>query len=128
MRTKGISPDLLKPVATALAAALTTWIVSHVWGVDQTVLVVTAVLTFVSGYLVAPDANLGPLGPVFDALNLSRKAVAAVVVSLGAVFVTWATTGAFDATQVNVLVAGALGLLLAGLQQPDTTTAESPHF
>lgn len=114
-----ISPDLLKPVVAAVGGLLATWIISKHWGVTQTALLAQTAVTFVSGYLIAPDQPLGFVGRLFDALNMSRKLVAAVVVAIGTAVVTWIVTGTWDETQLTTGLTALAGLLAASVSAPD---------
>lgn len=120
-KTVKISSDLLGPVVTALGGVLATWMISKHWGVTQTALVAQALFTFGAGYLIAPDQPLGVVGRLFDALNLSRKLVAAVVVAVGTAVVTWIVTGAWDETQLTTGLTALLGLLAATVEPADRT-------
>lgn len=119
IETDGLSSDLLKPVATALAAVVVAVITAGHWGTQETALTVQAVVTFAAGYLISPTANLGAVGKLFDKLNLSRKLVAAVVVAIGTALVTYLATGHWNDAEVNALVMAGLGLVLAAFQQKD---------
>jgi hypothetical protein len=115
--TRGISPDLLKPVATALAGVVTTLILTHAWHVEQTTLLISAVATFGAGYIVGPT----PADSLLAKLRLSKKLLAAVIVALGTALVSFAVVGHWDEAQTSTLLAAALGVLLGVIQPPDQT-------
>lgn len=116
-KTKGFSPDLLKPVSAAVVAAFTTLLVSHQWHVSQTVLLISAGATFFAGYFVGPT----PLDSTLAKLRLSKKLIAAFFVAIGTAVVSTLVTGAWNAAEWEVVVAAVVGIAFAALQPPDQT-------
>lgn len=115
VETQAISADLLKPVAAAVAALLTTWLLTKTFGATQIALLVQAVVTFVAGYVVGPT----PVDSLLAKLRLSKKLLAAAVVAAGTAVVTWIATGTFNDAEVSSVISAALGIVLAMLSPPD---------
>lgn len=113
VKTALLSADLLKPVGTALAAFLATLIVTHHFGAEQTQLLVSAVFTFIAGYIVGPT----PADHVLRTLRLSKKQLAALVVAIGVALVGWLATGSFGNDELTVVAVAFVGVI-AGIWTP----------